>query len=217
MTSARQRRYDAVLCAEVNLIATSRIFSVGITGHRPNRLMAPQSVTVSLNTVLALIKAQAAACDLIPVLISALAEGADRLAAKAALAAGVRLDVILPFASGEYEMDFESAESKAEYRGLLEKAFAIVSLSGNPKQRDTAYQAAGLKILERSNLLIAVWDGGPPAGIGGTPEMIAAAAKIGLRTILLDATGNKTPAVAGGGDIANCVMQAIRVCFNATS
>ena len=48
-------------------------------------------------------------------LVSALAEGADRIAAKAALEAGWTLEVVLPFATEEYEQDFDSPESKEAF------------------------------------------------------------------------------------------------------
>ena len=47
-------------------------------------------------------------------IVSALAEGADRMAARAALDLGETLEVVLPFAQKEYERDFETQESLKE-------------------------------------------------------------------------------------------------------
>src|SRR2546423_5982605 len=52
-------------------------------------------------------------------LLSPLAEGADRLAAEAALRDGIRLVVPMPMAQTEYERDFTTPESLREFRQLL--------------------------------------------------------------------------------------------------
>ena len=54
-------------------------------------------------------------------LLSPLAEGADRLVAKAALLSGYRLEVAMPFAQAEYEQDFDP-EGVTEFRALLDQA-----------------------------------------------------------------------------------------------
>ena len=51
----------------------------------------------------------------------------------------------------------------------------------------------GLAMLDHSALLIAVWDGAPSAGRGGTREIIEAAARRGMPIILLDAQGEAAP------------------------
>ena len=53
------------------------------------------------------------------VLLSALAEGADRLVAREALDAGFSLVVPLPMPREEYEKDFVTPQSLAEFRSLL--------------------------------------------------------------------------------------------------
>ena len=53
------------------------------------------------------------------VLHSAIAEGADRYAADAALARGWRLVTPLPFSVERYEEDFPDQESKEHYQRLL--------------------------------------------------------------------------------------------------
>jgi hypothetical protein len=57
------------------------------------------------------------------VVLSALAEGADRLVAQRVLTrANARLIVPLPLARDEYMQDFESDESKREFLDLLARA-----------------------------------------------------------------------------------------------
>src|SRR4051794_18489355 len=57
-------------------------------------------------------------------LLTPLAEGADRIAAHEALSLGIKLVIPLPMAQSEYERDFESANSLAEFRQLLDAADA---------------------------------------------------------------------------------------------
>jgi hypothetical protein len=50
--------------------------------------------------------------------MSPLAEGADRIAARAALDLGLELIAPLPMEQGEYRKDFETAASRAEFEEM---------------------------------------------------------------------------------------------------
>jgi hypothetical protein len=109
------------------------------------------------------------------VLYTSLAEGADRLVAWRALdilEAG--LSVVLPMEAARYRLDFEDAGSAAEFNVLLGRAGEVVQLPPMP-DRPAAYEAAGRYILDRVDVLIAVWDGRPPRGRGGTGQMVTEA------------------------------------------
>jgi len=110
------------------------------------------------------------------VFLSALAEGADRIAAHAALEVGCKLGVFLPFATDEYLRDFESESSKAEFRELLTQAeFVEIAprLSDtDPNDRDQAYVAVGVAIARYAQCLIALWDGVPIEKPGGTADVV---------------------------------------------
>src|SRR3954447_22442325 len=54
--------------------------------------------------------------------LSGLAEGADRLVADVALRRGAQLVACLPMQRELYEKDFETAESRAEFDRLLQRA-----------------------------------------------------------------------------------------------
>ena len=47
-------------------------------------------------------------------------------------------------------------------------------------ETEDAYRAAGEAVVERSDVLLAVWDGQPAKGIGGTGEVVAAAGRLGV-------------------------------------
>jgi hypothetical protein len=144
--------------------------AVGVTGHR--FLTEIGNVNAGIDRALVTIQQHFAP----PMTVfSSLAEGADRLVVHRVLArAGSRLIVPLPLACDEYMKDFESAESKEEFRRLLDRADEIIELPPT-RARSEAYGAAGLYVLDHCDVLIAVWNGQRAEGQGGTAEIVARA------------------------------------------
>jgi hypothetical protein len=119
-------------------------------------------------------------------LLSPLAEGADRLAARIAVELGIDVVVPLPLPLALYEQDFESAESRAEFHALLGRARAHIDLPLLPGStaadvsrpgpaRDQEYAKVGAYIASQSQILFALWDGstGPDtAKVGGTGQVV---------------------------------------------
>lgn len=105
---------------------------VGAAGHRPERLPNAAAVSAAVGAVLAAVRkavqdAHASAPELYsdapPVLrlVTALAEGTDRIAAAAALELGYELQAILPFERQEYARDFgPPAEGLTVQHSLME-------------------------------------------------------------------------------------------------
>jgi hypothetical protein len=182
-------------------------FSVAIIGHRPNRLPARAIAAVTADMELSLLAIASACPDARPWAISSLAEGADRIGAVAALAAGYRLKVILPFSRPDYERDFP--DSRMCFANLIALADMVTELSGSRLDPNAAYEAAGLAILAIADLVIAVWDGGPSQGRGGTTETIEAAIAHDLPVLWLDATGQCKPALRHEGKLADSFRTAI--------
>ncbi|HEY1934117.1 MAG TPA: hypothetical protein VGG99_19075 [Acetobacteraceae bacterium] len=125
-------------------------------------------------------------------LVSPLAEGADRIAAEAALEVGCSLRGVLPFPQSAYENDFASEESKKTFRELLERANAgIIELDGargdNGKTsfgredyEAASYENAGQLIARNCDLMIAVWDGEEGRGRGGTEAIVRYTMALGI-------------------------------------
>lgn len=106
-------------------------------------------------------------------LLTPLAEGADRIAAQEALALGIRLVVPLPMPQAEYERDFVTPGSLAEFRQLLDAADSHFELANAPAlsegdSRAQQYAAVGDYIARKSDVLIFLWDGKDNQKIGGT-------------------------------------------------
>jgi hypothetical protein len=107
--------------------------------------------------------------------LTSLAEGADRLVADRALARpGWGIEVVLPLEADDYAQDFGSDDSRRDFERLLAAASAVEVVGPQPTRED-AYLAAGIRVLDGSTALLAVWDGGPARGTGGTAELVAEA------------------------------------------
>jgi hypothetical protein len=119
-------------------------------------------------------------------IVSALAEGADRIIAEAGLAAGFTLEAVLPFARAEYRKDFGTPESCSRFDELIAQSESVFELDGNARERPRAYEAAGLVMLANVDVLIAVWDGEDAAGIGGTAQIVARAVADGIPIVWID-------------------------------
>lgn len=175
--------------------------TVGITGHRPNKLReyANLELQKTIEAVLTAIRsaavdAQANHADCFAktefqlILTSALAEGADSMAAAAAIALDYKLDVVLPFLAADYKSDF-SPPGLRNFEHFCAKARAIVEIDSDRSDEAKAYEAASLVVLDMSDILIAVWDGQPAAGRGGTAELINEASRRGMPIIRIDSEG----------------------------
>lgn len=152
------------------------ILRVGVTGHRWQE--EPAGLRARLERVMALL-GQGRAVRL----VSALAEGADRLVAELALAQGAELVALLPFPRDSYESDFASRWSRQRFRELLDRATEVVEMSPAPAERSAGYAAAGRAVLDRSDVLVAVWDGRPARGVGGTAGVVSEARDRGIPVV----------------------------------
>jgi hypothetical protein len=125
--------------------------------------------------------------------LSSLAEGSDRYFAEAALRLGYRLGVILPFKSADYEATFSEQGALPEYRRLLAAAGRIQELPGTLGDTKSAYEAVGRATVDAADILVAVWDGKPAAGRGGTSEIIDYALSRGKMVVWIDASRDRPP------------------------
>jgi len=181
------------------------VLTVGVTGHRMNRLTPQRAASARL-------RANAALADIAEVatgiwagaghwfapkppemrLLSALAEGADRICADAALQQGYLLDVALPFPAAVYAADFPDPVSRASFEWFKARASTLLELPGDRAAEDSAYSLVGGAILAASDILIAVWNGEGSGGRGGTGDVVATALAMGKPVvhIPIDETGH---------------------------
>jgi len=150
---------------------------IGITGHQ--RLPDPASwqwVEQGMNELL--VAAQAPLVG-----ISSLAAGADQLFARAVLQHGGALEVVIPFPG--YESTFEEDRDRSEFNRMLELSTKAETLEGHAAHEE-AYFAAGKRVVDLSELVVAVWDHKPAAGLGGTADAVEYGLQQGKQIIHLN-------------------------------
>lgn len=167
---------------------------VGVTGHRLLRDPRPLEAAVDQ----ALDEIQEAFADHTLVILSALAEGADRLVARRALArSGAQrpsLVACLPRPQAEYVSDFHGEASVAEFEELLSRAAEVVELSPAGAPRDQGYRAVADYLLANSHVLVALWDGGPATNDVGTAAVVERARHGGLPIAWVQTQRDPSPA-----------------------
>jgi hypothetical protein len=110
-----------------------------------------------------------------------LAEGADRLFTREVLGRhrNAQLEAILPMPRDIYAAKAaEAPAAQAELEDLLQRACSILEPSHTDADEPdaTAFTIAERRLVARSDILIALWDGSASGGGGGTAETLAEAA-----------------------------------------
>ncbi len=160
------------------------VLSVGITGHRIEALPEDSVDAIVERIGTALVELNARATDLharesgcfadVPprmVLASPLADGADQIAAEIALELGFELHAILPFERGLYRTTLHRS-GLARFDSLLDRATCVLELPGSLDEQVEAFVMTGRATVSHCDVLIALWDGLPQRGRGGTGEVV---------------------------------------------
>ena len=154
---------------------------LGITGHRDIKDEDKDKLSQMITDFIESKKKQ---CPHTPVVfLTPLAEGADRIAALAAIKCGIDFIAVLPMPVEAYERSFASNESSIEFEYLLGKAsrkivlpllegVTISEVFENPKYRHEQYYQVGMFIVKYCHTLIALWDGNVNNKRGGTAEIV---------------------------------------------
>lgn len=141
---------------------------VGVSGHRQLRdeELATSMTEAVLDRVLD-------GADEV-VVVTSVAEGADRLVADVVLTRpGATMEIILPLPADDFLDDFDSEESRREFWDLLRRAALVTVVEQVPgEDRPAAYERAGHEVVDTCDVLVALWDGQPSRGRGSTAEVI---------------------------------------------
>jgi hypothetical protein len=189
------------------------VLRVGVTGHRPDAMKRKnpnvEAMRQAISEVLRIIKDStdgiAETCreafaltpgdpsqriDRRLRIVSALASGADQWVADEAISLGYELQSPLPFPRDEYRKDFRSPREVREFDRLLSKATSVFELDGQVNYSNgdripdgRSYEAVGRAILNQTDILIAVWDGEPGHGLGGTGNIIQEGHRRGIPVV----------------------------------
>jgi hypothetical protein len=198
---------------------------IGVTGHRKDlgnladlEYLVKQTIDTQLDNLFPeeardFIRCARAADDppMRYSIVTPLAEGADRLVARAVLSyPDARIDAVLPLTLEDYLEDFKTRESKEEFQELLARCArprflrqrSIAGEHPDPgdarSARREAYAAVGRYVVDHCDVLIAIWDGAPPQKPGGTAEIVEYARKA-ERPLIRIWPGSQDPPERGTG------------------
>ena len=186
-------------------------YLAGFTGHR--QLDNPDAVRAALAAELAALKTRIKAAGGILELYSSAAYGADTLACEEAERLAIPVHIILPkpvvldpqtgdldakegFAADFWKGDTFLTEDWGRAHRIIQKAESSTTggtlrLVTGSQTHPECYYDAGLQMLEATDVLIAVWDGQPARGLGGTEHFVRLAEKAQMPRIIISPSGDK--------------------------
>jgi hypothetical protein len=173
--------------------------NIGITGHRAGVLNAPRvrALRPIVYTVfrqlrdaaLKLRDSEDAFCSSSEAslrLHTALATGADQIAAICARSNGYSVEAVLPFEPHDYRQDFAPGDELDTFERALAAADEVVALPGDRSDSTAAYVLVGESLVEKADILIAIWDGEQANGPGGTGHVVEMALQNSVPVIHID-------------------------------
>jgi hypothetical protein len=159
------------------------VLAIGFTGHRslPDEAKSRESIRGFL-------REQKAKTSAIVYGVSSVAAGSDLLFAECCLELQIPLRILLPMAKEKFSKDFDStAWQRAE--AVMGRAVSV-DVTGDREIRNEAYYECGIETVQQSQIMIALWDGEPSRGMGGTQEIKEFAEKMDKPVIWIhSATG----------------------------
>jgi hypothetical protein len=172
---------------------------IGVTGHRDPVQSEELSATLRAGLVEISERFPRTEATLVVFeIISALADGADRIVVQEAInllkkpGVDVELHAVLPLKADDYRESFDADISRLEFEELLAGA-AVCTEMPRTRDRDEAYESAGRYIADHSDVVIALWDGQEPSGRGGTAEIVGYARRRGVPMLVVATSRQGSP------------------------
>jgi hypothetical protein len=142
------------------------VLTIGFTGHR--RLADESGSRLCIAQLLTELKSSApgVVCGL-----SSVAAGGDLLFAESCLDLGIPLRVLLPLPIADFRADFDAATWE-RVESVLKRAAARTITGAHEDTREASYYECGVQTVAQSDVMIALWDGQPSQGLGGTEQIV---------------------------------------------
>jgi hypothetical protein len=139
--------------------------AIGFTGHRNL-----EDEAASRSAILQILQNWKSKTQGIVYGVASVAAGGDLLFTETCLELGLAVRILLPLPREQFREDFDEATWKRAER-VLESAMSVEVVGGSDT-REEAYYDCGIETVQQSQLLVALWDGGPARGMGGTADMV---------------------------------------------
>jgi hypothetical protein len=170
-------------------------FLIGFTGHRAG--FDETLIHSALRGALEDLQRRAAAVGGQADIYASVAGGSDTLCVEASRELGMSVHLLLPLPEAEFAKDFSSPKVWQRSKRQLElvgQKLGRDSLRVVPGEmtRPDCYFDQAIHMLEAVDVLIALWDGQPARGLGGTQQVIDHALRIGLPAVFIDSATGKT-------------------------
>jgi hypothetical protein len=143
---------------------------IGVTGHRDldeTDWPALKQIVNACMTEIELIQPAGKWC-----LITGLAAGADQLVAECALERGWTLHAVLASPEESFASTMSTLDAYKLRNDLLPKCAEVTIVTDTEAEEGSEYVAVACLIVERSETLIALWDGMASRGAGGTADTL---------------------------------------------
>jgi hypothetical protein len=150
---------------------------VGFTGHQG--LTADTTIAVR-REIVEFLKGKSDLTGL-----CSLAEGSDQIFAEAVIEVGGSLVAIIPCQG--YDETFEDSRS---FKALLAKCDQVIQLPFE-EPSEAAFWAAGQRVVNESGEVLAVWDGLPSKGLGGTADVVNLAKTVNKKVRIIWPEGSR--------------------------
>lgn len=171
-------------------------FAIGITGHRPPKLNLARADRIEADVARVFAAIDRRFHERGVICVSSLAEGADTIAADAALALGWKLVAPIPFPAGHYARDFARGKPLDDFRRLMDAATNVSACTRSRldlRDETEGYIAASAAMLDRSDALIAIWNGETTELLGGAFDTLVKGLAKGLNALWIDSEGVAAP------------------------
>lgn len=161
-------------------------YLIGFTGHRSGYDEA--IIRPALVKVLTEMKERSEKVGGQAELYASVAEGSDTLCVEVARELGLPVHLLLPLEEAEFEKDFSSTAAWQRSQAQLVTAgqrpgHDSAHLVTGEATRPECYFNQAIHMLDAVDVVIAVWDGQPERGLGGTAQVVTQAKEIGTPVV----------------------------------
>jgi len=155
------------------------VLAIGFTGHRKL-----EDERICRIQILDFLTARQASTRAILYGVSSVAAGGDLIFGESCLELGIPLRIFLPFPAEHFQKDF--IDSDWERATAIMRSALSVEVIGDGQQPEERYYECGIQIVQQSHFMLALWDGLPSRGRGGTAEIKDFALAIGKPVVWLN-------------------------------